>query len=139
MGQGIGITKTRVFHVKHLCGKEHFALAEHRGVAAETTQALRQQVRGAFAVLAQKAGKYAGEIEIMRAAIDEAGDASVVTCEVCGEPGRLAERNIFWSVKCAGPRELVAIRSAALARQLTSRSQPSPTSLELRSNELGAT
>ena len=37
----------------------------------------------------------------MRAAIDEGGEASVVTWEVCGEPGRLAERNVFWSVKCA--------------------------------------
>jgi hypothetical protein len=37
----------------------------------------------------------------MRAAIEEAGEASVVTCETCGEPGRLAERNVFWSVKCA--------------------------------------
>jgi hypothetical protein len=37
----------------------------------------------------------------MRAAIDEAGDTSVVTCEVCDERGRLAERNVFWSVKCA--------------------------------------
>lgn len=37
----------------------------------------------------------------MRTAIDEAGEASVITCEICGEPGRLAERNVFWSVKCA--------------------------------------
>ena len=37
----------------------------------------------------------------MRAAIEEAGEASIVTCEICGEPGRLAERNVFWSVKCA--------------------------------------
>jgi hypothetical protein len=37
----------------------------------------------------------------MRAAIDEAGEASLVTCEICGEPGRLVERDAYWSVKCA--------------------------------------
>jgi hypothetical protein len=37
----------------------------------------------------------------MTAAIGEAGEASLVTCEACGAPGRLAERRLFWSVKCA--------------------------------------
>lgn len=37
----------------------------------------------------------------MTAAIDEAGEASLVTCEAYGAPGRLAERRLFWSVKCA--------------------------------------
>jgi hypothetical protein len=36
----------------------------------------------------------------MKAAIQEAEDASVVTCEVCSAPGRLAERNAWWSVRC---------------------------------------
>jgi hypothetical protein len=37
----------------------------------------------------------------MKAAIHEAEEASVVTCEVCSAPGRLAERNAWWSVRCA--------------------------------------
>jgi len=36
----------------------------------------------------------------MRAAIDEAEQESAFTCEVCGEPGRLADRNGWTSVKC---------------------------------------
>jgi hypothetical protein len=37
----------------------------------------------------------------MLAAVREAEEASVVTCEVCSAPGRLAERNAWWSVRCA--------------------------------------
>lgn len=37
----------------------------------------------------------------MRAAIDEAEEASAVTCEVCGASGVLADRNGWTSVKCA--------------------------------------
>jgi hypothetical protein len=36
----------------------------------------------------------------MLAALQEAGEASVVTCEVCGDPGRLAERNAWWAARC---------------------------------------
>jgi|SRR5215831_5323585 len=36
----------------------------------------------------------------MWAAINEAGDESTKVCEVCGEPGELAERSMFWSVRC---------------------------------------
>jgi hypothetical protein len=37
----------------------------------------------------------------MQDAVREAEEASVVTCEVCSAPGRLAERNAWWSVRCA--------------------------------------
>jgi hypothetical protein len=37
----------------------------------------------------------------MWAALDEAAEASIVTCEVCGAPGRLAERNAWWAARCA--------------------------------------
>jgi hypothetical protein len=37
----------------------------------------------------------------MLAAVREAEEASAVTCEVCSAPGRLAERNAWWSVRCA--------------------------------------
>jgi hypothetical protein len=37
----------------------------------------------------------------MRAAIEEAENASVVTCEVCSAPGQLADRNGWTSVKCS--------------------------------------
>jgi hypothetical protein len=50
---------------------------------------------------------------------------------------RRTERLLVREVR--GPRELVAIRSAALAGQLTSRSQRPETSIELRSNELEGT
>jgi hypothetical protein len=36
----------------------------------------------------------------MRAAIQEAEEASIVTCEVCGAPGRLGERNAWWAARC---------------------------------------
>jgi hypothetical protein len=36
----------------------------------------------------------------MRAAIDEAEEESIATCEVCSAPGRLADRNGWTSVKC---------------------------------------
>jgi hypothetical protein len=36
----------------------------------------------------------------MQAAIAEARSASVITCEVCGAPGDLAERRGWLSVKC---------------------------------------
>lgn len=36
----------------------------------------------------------------MQAVIDEASTAAMVTCEVCGAPGRLAERRAWISVKC---------------------------------------
>jgi hypothetical protein len=37
----------------------------------------------------------------MKAAIDEAEEASTTTCEVCSAPGVLADRNGWTSVKCA--------------------------------------
>jgi hypothetical protein len=37
----------------------------------------------------------------MRAAIEEAVNASAVTCEVCGAPGALGERRGWISVKCS--------------------------------------
>jgi hypothetical protein len=37
----------------------------------------------------------------MQDAVREAEEASVVTCEVCSASGRLAERNAWWSVRCA--------------------------------------
>ena len=36
----------------------------------------------------------------MRAAIDEAEEDSIATCEVCSAPGQLADRNGWTSVKC---------------------------------------
>lgn len=41
-----------------------------------------------------------GTVE-MQAAIEEAGDTSVVTCEVCSAPGQLAERSGWISVRCS--------------------------------------
>jgi hypothetical protein len=38
----------------------------------------------------------------MQAIIDVARTAAMVTCEVCGAPGRLAERRAWISVKCDG-------------------------------------
>ena len=38
----------------------------------------------------------------MQAAVRDAEEASLVTCEVCSAPGRLAERNAWWSVRCSG-------------------------------------
>jgi hypothetical protein len=37
----------------------------------------------------------------MRAAITHAAEESGVTCEVCGSPGRLAERHGWWATRCA--------------------------------------
>jgi hypothetical protein len=37
----------------------------------------------------------------MRAAIEAAESASVVTCEVCAAPGELADRNGWTSVRCS--------------------------------------
>lgn len=37
----------------------------------------------------------------MRAAIQDAAEQSVITCEVCSAPGRLEERHGWWSAKCA--------------------------------------
>jgi hypothetical protein len=37
----------------------------------------------------------------MRAALLEAEEESVMTCEVCGSKGRLAERNAWWATRCA--------------------------------------
>jgi hypothetical protein len=37
----------------------------------------------------------------MRAAIDEAEEDSIATCEVCSAPGQLADRNGWTSAKCA--------------------------------------
>jgi hypothetical protein len=39
--------------------------------------------------------------EAMWAAIDDAGEQSIRVCEVCGEPGGLAERRLYWSVRCS--------------------------------------
>jgi hypothetical protein len=36
----------------------------------------------------------------MRAAIDAAAEESVQTCEVCGVPGELKERNFWWAPRC---------------------------------------
>jgi hypothetical protein len=38
----------------------------------------------------------------MQAVVRDAEESSLVTCEVCAAPGRLAERNAWWSVRCAG-------------------------------------
>jgi hypothetical protein len=38
--------------------------------------------------------------EPMWETIEEAGDLSTTVCEVCGEPGELAERPLFLSVRC---------------------------------------
>jgi hypothetical protein len=37
----------------------------------------------------------------MKAAINAAADESVRTCELCGEPGVLAERRAWWAVRCS--------------------------------------
>jgi hypothetical protein len=37
----------------------------------------------------------------MEAALQEAEEESVVTCEVCGAAGRLAQRERWWSTRCA--------------------------------------
>ena len=36
----------------------------------------------------------------MRAAISDGEKESIVTCEVCGVPGRLAERHTWWATRC---------------------------------------
>ena len=36
----------------------------------------------------------------MRAAISDGEEESVVTCEVCGAPGQLAERHAWWATRC---------------------------------------
>ena len=41
-----------------------------------------------------------GPTPAMSGAIDAAREASMVTCEVCGAPGTLAERHGWTSVKC---------------------------------------
>jgi hypothetical protein len=47
----------------------------------------------------------------MWAAIGEASEASMVTCEVCGAPGTLAERHGWTSVRVRHTRKLVTVRS----------------------------
>ena len=51
----------------------------------------------------------------MRAAIDEAGDESERTCEVCGEPGTIKERNRYFRVRCE-PCDRIDEISAACGR-----------------------
>lgn len=70
--------------------------------------ALPVDARGTFHILdiKQKFGRLTvrlseeGTAE-MRDALREAEEASAVTCEVCSAPGRLAERNAWWCVRCA--------------------------------------
>ena len=64
--------------------------------------------RGTFHILdiKQKFGRLTvhlskGATAEMQDAVWEAEEASVVTCEVCSASGRLAERDAWWSVRCA--------------------------------------
>lgn len=41
------------------------------------------------------------ESPAMKAAIKEVAEQSARTCEICGEPGRLAERQGWWAVRCS--------------------------------------
>lgn len=70
--------------------------------------ALPAEVRGDFHIsqIKQKFGRLAVQLSNkgsaeMLAAVQEAEEVSVVTCEVCSAPGRLAERNAWWSARCA--------------------------------------
>lgn len=36
----------------------------------------------------------------MRAALRDAEEMSIATCEVCGAPGRLADRKAWWAARC---------------------------------------
>jgi hypothetical protein len=66
---------------------------------ADTRQDFRiEQIKQKFGRLLVYLAKE-GTVE-MQAAIEEAGDASVVTCEVCSAPGQLADRNGWISVRC---------------------------------------
>ena len=73
-----------------------------------TRVALPADARGDFSIsqIKQKFGRLTvhltkeGTAEML-AAVRAAEEASVVTCEVCSAPGRLAERNAWWSVRCA--------------------------------------
>jgi hypothetical protein len=38
----------------------------------------------------------------MKSAIEWAGEESIRTCELCGEPGLLAERQGWWAARCQG-------------------------------------
>jgi len=38
----------------------------------------------------------------MEAAIEAAGEESVRTCDICSEPGQLAERRGWWAARCPG-------------------------------------
>ena len=51
----------------------------------------------------------------MKAALDEAGDESERTCEVCGEPGTIKERGRYFRVRC-GPCDQIDEISAACGR-----------------------
>ena len=51
----------------------------------------------------------------LKAALDEAGDESERTCEVCGEPGTIKERNRYFRVRCE-PCDQIDEISAACGR-----------------------
>lgn len=55
------------------------------------------EIRQKFGTLTVYFSKATPEVQ---AVVDEAQAASMVTCEVCGSPGRLAERRGWISVKC---------------------------------------
>lgn len=51
----------------------------------------------------------------MRAALQDAEEMSIATCEVCGAPGRLAECKAWWAARCVGAREMDAPREVGIA------------------------
>lgn len=67
---------------------------------ADTRQDFRiEQIKQKFGRLLVSLAKE-GTVE-MQTALEEAGDTSVVTCEVCSAPGQLADRNGWISVRCS--------------------------------------
>lgn len=54
----------------------------------------------------------------MRAAIDEAGEVSIRTCEVCGVPGQLEERNCLVGTAVQATRDLAALAGARVGSDL---------------------
>jgi hypothetical protein len=56
-----------------------------------------KEIRQKFGTLTVYLSKAPPEVQ---AVLDEAHAASMVTCEVCGAPGRLADRRGWTSVKC---------------------------------------
>ena len=51
----------------------------------------------------------------MGAAIDEAAEDSIRTCEVCGAPGELKERNFWWGAPLQGARDVAAVGQVRVA------------------------